>query len=490
MLGSRALSRYAVAGKTGGFRPVNTFVSARSLSHIASRPNLAAGREHRARLQVNLSWTLAAVSGSSFARFNSTSTNNVPAGSENVTQVPASDHSLLEDVMPISQIPERLGYLKDLGLDYGWGPSAFMEWMIEHIHMMSGIPWWASIVASAALVRLALFKPAVTAANNASITVPIKDKVKILRTQRHMYLTQGKQLEAAKVKEELDTIHKDLGISVWKNFLPILQIPLGFGCFRVVRGMTSLPVPALASEHAAWITDLTTYDPLFLLPLTASAMTYFSLKKGAETGMNEMMQSSLGKGMMVGLPVLSMAFISFQPAALQLYFATSGALAFVQAYLINTPSTRAMLGMVPIPSPQSAQEIEQSRAQLRMIQTETAAAWAQKLKDKTEMQALPTKEDNMSRIDKMMANAKKEIANMKTEMNEKMGEMQGKSNSINADGSPTVKPRLTDEQKKQAQAYKVLRDEEDKARYEQRIAGTRGRAINKRRPSSSNSKRQ
>lgn len=218
------------------------------------------------------------MSGSSFARFNSTSTNNAPAGSEDVAQIPASDPSVFEDVMPISQIPERFGYLKDLGLDYGWGPSAFMEWTIEHIHLMGGIPWWASIVGTAALIRVFLFKPAMSAANNAALSHPIKDKVRDLRRQRTMYLTQGKQLEAAKVKDELDTIHKDLGISIWKNFLPILQLPLGFGCFRVVRGMTSLPVPALAEEHFAWITDLTSHDPYFVLPMAASAFTYWTLK--------------------------------------------------------------------------------------------------------------------------------------------------------------------------------------------------------------------
>lgn len=93
-----------------------------------------------------------------------------------------------------------------------------------------------------------------------------------------MLLTQGKQLEAAKVKEEMQGIHDSLGISIWKNFLPMIQIPLGFGCFRVVRGMTSLPVPALADEQLAWITDLTTYDPLFVLPIAASAFTYWTFK--------------------------------------------------------------------------------------------------------------------------------------------------------------------------------------------------------------------
>jgi YidC/Oxa1 family membrane protein insertase len=203
------------------------------------------------------------------------------------------------------------------------------------------------------------------------------------------------------------------------------------------------------------------------------------------SGMNEMMSSSLGKGLMYGLPTLSLVFIAFQPAALQLYFAASGILAFLQAYLLNTPATRSMLGMVPIPPEPSALEREQSRLKLRMIQEQTATYLQQYRQKQTEMKAAPTKEDNKSRIDKMMDNAKKEVSNMRTEMGEKMEQLKGKTTGMNADGSHVVKPRLTDAQKKEAQAYKVLRDEEDKARYMDRISGSPNRTRNKSRSSKS-----
>lgn len=197
-----------------------------------------------------------------------------------------------------------------------------------------------------------------------------------------------------------------------------------------------------------------------------------------------MLVSSIGRGMMFGLPVLSLVFIGFQPAALQLYFAASGALALLQAYIINTPATRAMLRMVPIPPAPSPIEQEESRVKLRMIQEQTVAAMKELRQKQTEMKAAPAKEDNRSMIDKMVANAKKEVSNMKTEMNEKMDQMKGKPTGVNADGSHVVKPRLTDQQKKEAQAYKVLRDEEDRARYEEERTRTR-RTTNKSRSSKS-----
>lgn len=199
--------------------------------------------------------------------------------------------------------------------------------------------------------------------------------------------------------------------------------------------------------------------------------------------MNDMLASSLGRGLMFGLPILSLVFIGFQPAALQLYFAASGALALMQAYIINTPATRAMLRMVPIPPQPSAIQVEESRVRLRMIQAQTVEALKAK---QTEIEATVTKEDKRSVIDKMMDNAKKEVSNMKTEMGEKMDQMKGKQTGANADGSHVVKPRLTDAQKREAQAYKVLRDEEDRARYMKRYSTSSSRATNKSRSSKSN----
>lgn len=178
----------------------------------------------------------------------------------------------------IDDIPEKIGYLKELGLDYGWGPSAFMEWLIEHIHIWSGIPWWASITAAALVTRIALFHPALKAADNAAKTGPIKDEAMELRKQRMQHLSQGRQLEAAKAKLAMDELYQKHDIKMWRNFVPLLQVPLGFGTFRVVRGMATLPVPALAMEQCGWIHDLTSYDPYYILPALATGAMYFTLK--------------------------------------------------------------------------------------------------------------------------------------------------------------------------------------------------------------------
>lgn len=226
----------------------------------------------------NASWRIApAVAGPAAIRFNSTTSSPTPP---EITPEASTTDSLsnLTDIHDITTIPERIGYLKELGLDYGWGPSAFMEYLIEHVHIYSGMPWWASIVAVSVLSRAILFKPVMDASENAARMTNVKHKLDPLRTRMVALTREGKQQEAQMTKAEMSQIHKEEGIKWWTSVIPMLQMPLGYGCFRTVRGMTSLPVPGIASESVGWLNDLTVADPTFILPAAAAGMLVLTLK--------------------------------------------------------------------------------------------------------------------------------------------------------------------------------------------------------------------
>lgn len=182
-------------------------------------------------------------------------------------------------------IPEKIGYLHELGLDYGWGPTSLVQWVVEHIHIYSGLPWWASIVATGILTRLILAKPVIDSMETANkvrklraITQPI--------TQRMLHFQKvGNTLEVAKARAELQNIHREHGVNPIKGFLPLLiQIPIGFGTFRLVRGMAALPVPGLATEQLGWLSDMSLSDPFYILPFVCAATIYFNLRVGVAYG--------------------------------------------------------------------------------------------------------------------------------------------------------------------------------------------------------------
>lgn len=216
--------------------------------------------------------------GPATVRFNSTSSARTAAQ----TPETATPNELrpIDDLsnIDISSIPERLGYLKELGLDYGWGPTAMMQYIIEHIHLSAGMPWWASVLAAGLLIRLALLKPMLDSSNISAKMHNAKHIINPLRNEMLRLAKENKQLEVQEKRAEIQRLNAERGIKLSKTFIPMLQLPLGYGIFRAVNGLSSLPVPSLSVESFAWLKDLTVADPLYILPSITALMMYMTFK--------------------------------------------------------------------------------------------------------------------------------------------------------------------------------------------------------------------
>lgn len=407
------------------------------------------------------------------ARFNSTSsTASVASGTtasegaaDQAAQTEAGDISGLS-LSDIDAIPEHTGYLKQLGLDYGWGPSSMIEWVIEHIHIWSGLPWWASIVGTGLLVRLALLYPMLGASDTAARMQNIKHIINPLRTKMLQTNTAGNMVEATRIRAEMSKLQSDHGIKPIKSFIPFLQVPLGFGCYRVVNGMTSLPVPGLAVEAAGWLKDLTVADPVFILPALSATFMHLTLRKGGEAGMNDMLNSSFGKAFLYGLPAISFAFMAFFPSALQLYFVSTGLFALGQSYLVQNESFRKFAGMAIPKKMVDPAAAEAGNNDLRMLQDLMKAQQAKLVEAQKESAA--SQEANISFIDRMVNSFKENKNNIQREATEKINEFRGSGPTKNADGSVAEPPRLSEKDQKLAADYERRRREEEEWKREER----------------------
>lgn len=65
---------------------------------------------------------------------------------------------------------------------------------------------------------------------------------------------------------------------MWRLFVPMLQVPIGFATFRLMRGMADLPVPGLDDGGFLWLTDLTQSDPYFILPIVTGIAFHLTFK--------------------------------------------------------------------------------------------------------------------------------------------------------------------------------------------------------------------
>ncbi|EPQ67752.1 hypothetical protein BGT96224_4451 [Blumeria graminis f. sp. tritici 96224] len=223
-----------------------------------------------------------------------------------------------------------------MGLDWGWGPTSVMEYAIEHLHVYMGGPWWLTITAAAILTRAALFMPYVSAADNAARLAVVSPITKPIMTKMVAAQKAGDQIAFLQYKQEQSLIHRRAGIKAWKAGIPLIQMVLGFGTFRLLNGMAKLPVPGLETGGTLWFANLAAPDPLYLLPMATAATLHWVLRKGGESGV-QMMNAKMLSIMKWGFPLLSLVFTSWLPAAVQLHFFASGLLSLAHPPCYASP---------------------------------------------------------------------------------------------------------------------------------------------------------
>ena len=183
-------------------------------------------------------------------------------------------------------MPEQIGYLQAIGLDFGIGPTSTMQWLLEHVYIYSGMPWWASIAAVAVIIRVAIFKPSLTAAEHSHKLQELRKNPRFADAMRRMQeaaMVSGNQAEMMAARNETKQMQRAAGVETWRAFVPMINVPIALGMLRLIRGMAALPVPSLENGGALWFVDLTVPDPLFILPIASSALLFFVMRVSQRT---------------------------------------------------------------------------------------------------------------------------------------------------------------------------------------------------------------
>ncbi|KAK0772988.1 hypothetical protein LTR02_015193 [Friedmanniomyces endolithicus] len=254
----------------------------------------------------------------------------------------------------ISQIPEKIGYLHGIGLNWWYGPTSSLEWLLEHIHVYSGMPWWGSIAATALVVRVALFPLYLRASDSmargsalVSVTQPITQKMQ--EAQR-----AGDTAATMLHWTQLMAVRKRAGLSMTASFAPmVLQGVLGFAGFKLIRAMSTLPIPAFRDGGFLWLSDLTVPDPFGILPLAMAAAIHTLVRMGGESGAAsaQSMPPGMQAFMLYGMPGIVILVMAWQPGALCVWFTVSGGLGMLQALALQRPAVRKYFRLAPLYKP-------------------------------------------------------------------------------------------------------------------------------------------
>jgi YidC/Oxa1 family membrane protein insertase len=207
----------------------------------------------------------------------------------------------------------------DLARDYGWlTPLAYpIFWSLEKIERIVGNWGWAIIILTI-LLKLALYP--LSAAGYKSMA-----KMKKL-TPRLQQLKETYGDDRAKLHQAMAEMYKTEKINPLGGCLPILiQIPVFIALYWVLLAAVEMR----GAPWLGWITDLTSPDPWFILPIVMGITSILQVKLNPQP-----MDPMQAKIMMI-MPVAFTVMFVFFPAGLVLYWVVNNILSIAQQWAIN-----------------------------------------------------------------------------------------------------------------------------------------------------------
>jgi YidC/Oxa1 family membrane protein insertase len=239
-------------------------------------------------------------------------------------------------------------------LDFGYGPTSVLQWILEHMHVYTGLPWWGTIALGAVIMRLAFFPMYLRSSDMVARTQALQSVLRPIQERSTEALKSGDQQAALVYWQQMAAVRGRAGISLPAQFAPmLLQGAVGFFAFRLIRAMSNLPVPELKHGGFLWLSDLTVPDPYGLLPIAMGAILHVTIRTGGESGAQSLsaMPEAQRNIFLYAMPGVVILVMSWQPGALCLWFTISSLLGIAQAQLLKQPAMREYFGIAPIYKP-------------------------------------------------------------------------------------------------------------------------------------------
>jgi YidC/Oxa1 family membrane protein insertase len=250
----------------------------------------------------------------------------------------------------VSAALDSVRVVADAVPELGWKASHIAMYYIDQIHVISGLPYWGSIIAATIGLRIMLLPIAISSQKNAGRLTQLRPHMDKLQERMKLdpRLEANDQKAQLQYKQEAQALFKKYKVNPAMAFMmPLAQMPIFFSFYF---GMTEMGTyfPAMSLGGAYWFTDLCLPDETYYLPLMNSAL--FMLM--GEVGSNEMKEEHkrIFKWTMRGVSIAFLPLMAHLPSGLFLYFLTQSGLSVFQAQAFKTPLIRDALGMPKLPA--------------------------------------------------------------------------------------------------------------------------------------------
>ena len=218
------------------------------------------------------------------------------------------------------KVLEALSPGLELVKDYGWLRTLAkpLYWLLDALHSLIG-NWGWSIIALVLLIKIAFYWLNAKAYASMAKMKAVSPKITEMRER----LKDNPQ----QMQQEMMRIYREEKVNPMGGCFPIMvQIPVFIALYNVLLSSVEMR----NAPWAMWITDLSSLDPFFILPLIMTATTLL------QTALNPTPPDPMQAKMMWLMPLIFSVMFFFFPAGLVLYWITNNVLSIAQQWIINT----------------------------------------------------------------------------------------------------------------------------------------------------------
>ncbi|RZV38157.1 MAG: membrane protein insertase YidC [Chromatiales bacterium] len=214
---------------------------------------------------------------------------------------------------------EQIDKSLKLTVDYGWLTiiSQPLFWLLSFVHGYVA-NWGVAIILVTFLIKLAFYKLTESSGRSMAKMRQIQPRMKALQDR---YKDDRQALSQAMME-----LYKREKVNPAAGCLPILiQMPFFLAFYWVLLESVEMR----QAPFALWITDLSTRDPYFILPLIMGAAMFGQQK------LNPAPADPVQAKVMQIMPVMFTVFFAFFPSGLVLYWVTNTLLSIAQQWKVN-----------------------------------------------------------------------------------------------------------------------------------------------------------
>ncbi len=243
-------------------------------------------------------------------------------GAELVTVAPGSAEIFPAKLFVGPKLQKQLAETAEglpLTVDYGLLTllAQPLFWLLDKIHAVIGNWGWTIIIVTF-LIKLAFYKLTETSGRSMAKMRKMQPRMKALQER---YKDDREAMSRA-----LMDLYKREKVNPAAGCLPMLiQVPFFMAFYWVLLESVEMR----QAPFMLWITDLSSRDPYFILPLLMGAAMWFQQK------LNPAPPDPMQAKVMMLMPVLFTGMFAFFPAGLVLYWLTNSLLSMLQQWRIN-----------------------------------------------------------------------------------------------------------------------------------------------------------